>query len=252
MRLLLVIALIAMIATTVWCPLVYAQPTTTPDAQPAGPGKELYDEGTKHYDLAEYPAAIESFRASYDLVPQPLLLFDIAQAYRQLHDCEHARTFYKNYLRNLPTADNRDKVEHFITEMDACVAEADRARAAPHVASVPVVVAPRHRALVVGGVVTAILGLAAAGTAVYFSNDASNQARYLESLCQFGCEGADVAAVDQRGRDSSRNAVVLYAAGGTLFGAGVGMVLWAALRTDEPITIAPGPGGATVSTTVRF
>ena len=241
-----------MIATMLWCPISHGQPT--PAAQPDVRGKELYDEGTKHYDLAEYAAAIESFRASYDLVPQPLLLFDIAQAYRQLHDCEHARAFYKSYLRNLPTADNRDKVAHFIDEMDACVAEADRVRATSTrtVATQAPVVPVRHRALIVGGVVTAILGLAAAGTAVYFSNDASNQARYLESLCQFGCEGADVAAVDQRGQDSSRNAVVLYAVGGTLFSAGVGMVLWAALRTDEPITIVPVPGGATVSTTVRF
>ena len=244
MKWLLVIVVMA------WGPLAAAQPAAPAD--PA-PDKTLYDQGTKHYDLAEYAAAIESFRASYDLVPQPLLLFDIAQAYRQLHDCEHARTFYKSYLRNLPTADNRDKVEHFIAEMDACVvATPQPIQAHPVAPAAPIVMPPRHRALLVGGVVTSILGLAAAGTAVYFSNDAANQARYVESLCQFGCEGADIAAVDQRGRDSARNAIVLYGIGGTLFATGVGMVLWAALRTDEPVMIAPVPGGATISTVVRF
>ena len=216
----------------------------------AADDKELYARGTKHYDLGEYAAAIDSFRASYDLVPQPLLLFDIAQAYRQLRDCGHARTFYKSYLRNLPAADNRDKVERFLADMDACVTTTEREHSANPPA--PREVVPRSRALLVGGLVTSILGLAAAGTAVYFSNDASNQARYIESLCQFGCDGADIKGVDQRGRDAARNAVTLYAVGGTLFATGVGMVLWAAFRSDEAITIAPVPGGATVSKTVRF
>ena len=122
----------------------------------AADDKELYARGTKHYDLGEYAAAIDSFRASYDLVPQPLLLFDIAQAYRQLRDCGHARTFYKSYLRNLPAADNRDKVERFLADMDACVATTEREHSANPPA--PREVVPRSRALLVGGLVTSITG----------------------------------------------------------------------------------------------
>ena len=51
-----------------------------------------------------------------------LLLFDVGQAYRQLHDCDNARSYYSYYLRVQPTADNRKQVERFIADMEACAA----------------------------------------------------------------------------------------------------------------------------------
>jgi len=240
------------------------------DAQPAPAGapgtaeararaKDLYTAGTRQYDLREYAAAIDTFRKAYDLLPEPLFLFDIAQSYRQLHDCENARGFYKSYLRNLPRADNRDKVERFIAEMDTCVREQEQQRALQRERQPPAPIsgpAPnagsRHRDLAIGGIVTAVAGLAAGGAGAYFSVDASNQARKLETLCECGCDGADVADVDQRGRRSDRAAIGLYVLGGAAFGAGIGMVLWAALHNDESVIVTPSSGGVTVSAMGRF
>lgn len=219
--------------------------------------KDLYTDGTKQYDLRDYKGAIESFRKAYELVPEPLFLFDIGQAYRQLRDCDNARSFYKTYLRNLPASDNRAKVERFIADMDDCVREQEktrvqeRERARPPVIVAPPPVRTSHR-LAISGVAVAIGGIALAGIGIYYSVDAANQARRLETSCQFGCEGADVASTDQRGRDADRNAIILYSVGGTAIATGIGMLLWTTFQTDETISVTPKPGGATVSATVRF
>jgi tetratricopeptide (TPR) repeat protein len=78
-------------------------------------------EGAQHFNLAEYDEAVESYKEAYRLDPEPLFLYDIAQAYRQKPDCTKARTFYKSYLRNAPDASNRDKVEKRIAEMEECI-----------------------------------------------------------------------------------------------------------------------------------
>jgi tetratricopeptide (TPR) repeat protein len=78
-------------------------------------------EGAQHFNLAEYDEAIVAYKEAYRLDPEPLFLYDIAQAYRQKPDCTKARTFYKSYLRNAPDATNRDKVDKRIAEMEECI-----------------------------------------------------------------------------------------------------------------------------------
>ncbi len=218
--------------------------------------KTFYDEGTKRYDLGQYAGAVDAFRTAYGLLPEPLFLFDIGQAYRQLHDCENARSSYKSYLRNSPTADNRVKVEQFIVELDECVRKRDEAReverrlALTH-APPPPPPARDYRLWVVG-IITAASGLVVAAGGVYFSFDAADHARSLEQACLFGCDAADVIDIDTAGHDARRNAIVLYTVGGVALAAGVGMMLWATLRVPETVIVTPTPGGVTVSKTVRF
>jgi hypothetical protein len=226
-----------------------AQPASDDEAR----AKTFYIEASRHYDLREYAVAIEGFRRAYTLVPDPLFLFDIAQSYRQLHDCDNARGFYKNYLINAPTADNRDKVEAFIAELDACVAEEEQQRARQHVDKpVPVTPPPPapHTTLKIAGLVTAGVGAALVGAAVYYSFQAADKSRQLEELCAGGCSAADTLALDLSGHDAGRNAVVLYLVGGAALATGAALFGWASL--DEPVAITPLPGGAAVSTRVRF
>lgn len=100
-------------------------------ANPRAEAKRLYDEGTKHYNLAEYPQAIEKYRAAYALVPEPTLLFNIAQSYRLAGDFRMARTFYKNYQNNAPNAVNRKLVDEKIAEMNDLLAKQERAATGP-------------------------------------------------------------------------------------------------------------------------
>ena len=91
-----------------------AQPAS-PDPNLA-PAAELYQQGKRHFDIADYPAAIASWKQAYLLSSEPLLLFNIAQAYRLAGDCAQANLFYQNYRRVEPNPANQ-------VELDLAVAK---------------------------------------------------------------------------------------------------------------------------------
>jgi hypothetical protein len=216
------------------------------------------DSARAHYDAHEYAEAIADYRRAYDAMPDPLYLFDIAQAYRKLGDCTNASALYRNYLRELPTADNRAKVEHFITEMDACATPPPPAavETTPHAEPPPDRPAPvdeprGNRILRTTGVITAAVGLVGVGVGIYFSHDAAGRASDLEAACAHGCDARDVASIDADGKTAEHRAVVSYIIGGSAVAAGVGLYLWSTQRTNpHPLIVTPTPNGASVS--VRF
>jgi hypothetical protein len=95
-----------------------------------------YEEGTKAFNLGEYPRAVTEFKAAYNAKPDPLLLYNIAQAYRLGADPSQALFFYRSFLRNMPAAPNRKEVEGRIRTLEKQVEE--RKEEQKHEASVPV------------------------------------------------------------------------------------------------------------------
>ncbi len=85
--------------------------------------KRHYEEGTKAFNLGEYPRAIAEFKATYNAKPDPLLLYNIAQSYRLAGDASQALFFYKSFLRNMPGAENRKEVEGQIHKLEKVVAD---------------------------------------------------------------------------------------------------------------------------------
>ena len=83
--------------------------------------KRLYEEGTKFYSLGDFPRAIEAYKKGFELKPDAVFLYNIAQAYRLSKKFEDALFFYKSFLRNLPGAVNRAEVEKRIEEMNAAL-----------------------------------------------------------------------------------------------------------------------------------
>lgn len=200
--------------------------------------------GRDHYAAHDYGAAVEDYRRAHDALPDPLFLFDMAQSYRKLDDCPHAAEMYRAYLKDLPNADNRRRVEQFIVDMDAC------SPAAP--VTTPVVHVTDSRALQFTGIGTAALGLVLVGVGVYFSVAASDDASMIESMCAHGCRGTDVANLNQAGHESNRDAAITYTLGGVALAAGVGILLWETLGSTGAPVIEPVTGGATVSGRFRF
>ncbi len=258
LRRVIVVACVACVART-----VLAQPEPTPSPSPPDQqtqAEALYREGSKHYDLREYADAIDAFKRAYALVPEPTFLFDIAQAYRQLHDCDNALAFYRNYLRAKPDADDRAQVDKLAAESQTCADEQARERQADRerllataAAAKPAPAARRYRALRLAGIVTAGVGVIAAGVGVYFSIDAADKAHALEQACTPRCNAIDVASIDTQGKASQDRAVVLYISGGAAVAAGVGMIAYSLLRASpEAVTVAPVPGGATVRAGFHF
>jgi hypothetical protein len=80
--------------------------------------KDHYEKGTTHYNLGRFDEAIKEFEAAYELYPEPVFLYNIAQAHRMKGNWERARFFYKRFLSLAPNSPNKADVEARIAEMD--------------------------------------------------------------------------------------------------------------------------------------
>lgn len=78
-----------------------------PEEEPAAgeDARKLYNEGERAYRRGRFSEALEKFEKAYDLSEQPLLLYNIALAYRQLYDVaddveqlRRGRAVLKNFM----------------------------------------------------------------------------------------------------------------------------------------------------------
>ena len=235
---------------------VQAQPTTA---------EVLYNEGDRHFALREFDQAIEKFRAAYLLDPQPLFLFNIAQAYLEKGTCDEAEQFYLQYLSaNTDDQTVRANARQRVAEIDAGTAEPCRAPAtgpatptgtAPEVKTLPdpEPMSPppgrRGSSKRIAGLVAISAGVFLAGTGGYFSSRARATARDLEDRCTPGCDADDagIAALDADGKAAQRNATLLYGAGGVAVAAGAALLAWGVLdgRTSaRHVALVPARSGA--------
>lgn len=76
-----------------------------------------YEKAVNHFNLGEYNDAAEEFRQVYKASPQPVILYDAAQAYRLANQGEQALTLYESFLRESPNAPVRGEVERRIAEL---------------------------------------------------------------------------------------------------------------------------------------
>ncbi|MBV8763263.1 MAG: hypothetical protein JO257_38625 [Deltaproteobacteria bacterium] len=93
------------------CVLLASTPSLADDKAKA---KQLYDEGLRHYQVAEYTQAIDAWKQAYLISKKPLLLFNIGQAYRLSGDCTQAMTFYDNYTEAEPNPKNQDELDQAV------------------------------------------------------------------------------------------------------------------------------------------
>lgn len=224
----------------------------------------LYTEGELHFKVAEYEQAIAAFKQAYKLSRQPLLLYNLAQVYRAQRQCRTALSFYRSYLRESPDAHNRAIAETHIAEMERCDRAARPEPPKPEDLTRPPVlpvanVAPsnsdlaprRRRTKRLIGMISAGAGLALVGTGGFFSFRAADKATQLEEACRSGCDFGQpaIAALDRDGRAADRNAVILYAVGGTAIVAGVALYLWdrGEGTPESTVGLLPGAGGAVVT-----
>jgi tetratricopeptide (TPR) repeat protein len=89
--------------------------------------RDHYERGTRFYNVAKYGEAIDEYQKAYLISADPVMLYNIAQAYRMWDQPVEAIRFYRNYLRNAPTAPNRTEVEKRIAELERVAEERRRA-----------------------------------------------------------------------------------------------------------------------------
>ena len=100
------------VVATVWllAAHAHAQPAKVDPAK-AQTAKEYVNAGLAAQNAKDFETAISLYQKAYDLIPHPVLLFNIAQAHRLAgHDAD-ALTFYERYLQAEPgrprRSDNR-------------------------------------------------------------------------------------------------------------------------------------------------
>jgi len=72
---------------------------------------EWFDKGSVHHKLAEYAEAIHCYKEAYRLASEPVYLYNIAVAYRQLGDAANAVRYYELYLADDPDTPLKAEVE---------------------------------------------------------------------------------------------------------------------------------------------
>lgn len=87
--------------------------------------KRHYDRGEKLFALGKFDDALDEYQKAFDAKPLPGFLFNIGQCHRNLGNLDQAIFSYKKYLTLEPEADNKEKVEQLIAELEQKKAEAD-------------------------------------------------------------------------------------------------------------------------------
>jgi tetratricopeptide (TPR) repeat protein len=108
----LVIALVGVV-------LGFASQRAVADDAATRAAKRHYQKGDRLFALGKFEAALVEFEAAYQAKPVPKLLFNIAQAHRNLDHYDQAIFSYRKYLREVPDADNREAVEKLIDDLEA-------------------------------------------------------------------------------------------------------------------------------------
>ena len=270
------IRLLALLALVLATPSAFAQ---KPDVA------ALEASAKKHYELAEYDAAIADFKEAFRLSDAPGYLFNIAQAYRLAGNCREAATFYKTFLRRVPDAPNAAKVRTQIAEMETCAAKQPQPEPTPTPTPTPTLTPtttptttttptaapvpaqppsdsddedrPQPRAnrrwMLWTGIGAAGAGAIGLGLGVKFALDGGSKNDELKTTCATSCTSAQAKQIISDGNAANRNAVIATVAGGALLAGGVVLVVLSRMGHETPaVAIVPTAGGAVASYGVAF
>ncbi len=107
--------------------------TSSRDADTRADAAAAFLEGSKYYELGQYPRAIEKFEKAWELSNEPLLLFNLGQANWKWFDVdpdvEHlrrAKQSFENYDKRMRGSEGYDptEVQRFIERIDEQIAKA--------------------------------------------------------------------------------------------------------------------------------
>jgi hypothetical protein len=213
----------------------------------------LFDEGKRHFDIGEYAAAITSWKQSYLVSSEPLLLFNIAQAFRLSGNCAQANRFYLNYKRAAQTIENRAELEQAMAlcaGVEAATGDSDASSPTPAPAGPPTPAVPAAPPRVprtddgrgerIAGYALLGVGITAGVVAVVSAFQASGDAHEISSAAA-GSTWTGMLATDQSaGQTAQTRARVVGAIGGAAL-LGGGVLWWLGHRSSSRIELAIAP-----------
>ena len=95
-----------------------APPADDAAAQRRADGLALYEQANAKYDAGDYPGAVDDFKASFDLLGDTLLLYNIAVCYDRMDEFDAALEYFKRYRAVAPPAEQAD-VDRRVSSINA-------------------------------------------------------------------------------------------------------------------------------------
>jgi tetratricopeptide (TPR) repeat protein len=243
-----------------------AQADTTADQAKAD---IFFQKGQQDYQSNKFQAAIELFKDAYELVHDPVYLFNIAQSYRKAADCINANDYYSKYLQESPGAPNAEVVKQWMRELSPCVEQqkkreleaakraeqlakrenVDKTQPAP-VAS-PTVEHDGGAGMRTAGLMISGVGVIGVVIGVTESVRGSSLQSGLKAACNPSCTYSQVKSLDDAGHTANTIATTGYIVGGAALAAGIGLYIYGASKVEH-VAVAPAPGGATLGATFSW
>jgi len=236
--------------------------STTDPTSPKANAAARYTAGQQKFDAGDFLGAATEFEAAYALDPDPVYLYNTAQAYRRGSACARAADYYRRFLAVVVNPPNLDKVHHYLSELDACAkAETVEEPATTHdvvpsqPATTPSTLAPQptvERARPMG-IPLAVAGAGVVALAVggWLTHDVNTLEGYSQALCAPGmtCQWdaskqARAENLQSRGNRDSAISITGYAVGGAAIATAVFLYVFGA---REPVSITPLASGAAIS-----
>lgn len=120
-RVCLHLVLLGSIATAIAPVHALAQPAQAVDKKvdKKQVAKQYVDAGLAAQNSGDYDTAITFYQKAYQLVPHPVLIFNIAQAHRLAHREDQAVSLYKRYLTEDPSGPQAQTARDILAEIDA-------------------------------------------------------------------------------------------------------------------------------------
>lgn len=250
-------SVIALVVVGLLAGVASAQPVDKAAAQAA------FAEGQQRYAAGEYVPAAVKFEAAYAADPDPVYLFNVAQAYRLGNACGKAVGYYKRFLEQVPNPPNLVNVKQYLEQSEACAKASGPLGfgSTPSGPTDPVVVNPPidrppvtadpGRTKRWGGIGLMFVGGAALGAGVYFtteigriSNERAARRLMLNCTIEDPCEADWAKTFDHDGESAQRKARIAFTVGGVAVIGGI--VLYVLGRNPEgsSVAIVPTTGGA--------
>ena len=236
---------------------------------PKAAARTSFADGQQRYDAGDYLVAADKFEAAYALDPDPVYLFNIAQAYRFGNACAKAVASYKKFQAAVPNAPNAEKVQQYLAQSEDCAAKqaAVQRPTPPPPPDQRQVLAPppppersaraRGHGLVIAGIGVAGVGAIGLGLAGYFTYQAHHDQSLREGLCASEIAATQTCAwtagkqmdaehYEADGTAAQRNARITWAIAAPTAVAGVILLILGGRAPHEgsQVSLAPTTGGA--------
>jgi hypothetical protein len=119
MRVLLRLLLLGLVVTAIGQARALAEPAPTANADKVRVAKQYVDAGLAAQGSGDYDTAITLYSKAYQLVPHPLLIFNMAQAHRLAGHVEQALSLYAQYLAEDPHGAQAQTAHELVAELEA-------------------------------------------------------------------------------------------------------------------------------------